>query len=227
MSCLFTLVLTSVPVYAYNSITDNCITEAIDHESDIEDIKIEVINQNNEEIGQLEIDMDVLDNETKMALENYIEVNGIDALKDSIKNQLIGNDGVVEEKVEDKGSVVISPRAANGNFTKTSSTYRLVTFEKGFTVEYTANVTIGFEKKNDKITQIRSTSFNAMYMSAAGGTSNVSITQYIASNGSNAGATSNYTVSKTFYVGINGFNIVPIKYSKNTTDYVIAYSSDY
>lgn len=54
------------------------------------------------------------------------------------------------------------------------------------------------------------------------GFENVRIPVVIASNGSNCSATANYDVYRYFEIGY-----IPIKFSKNCIDNVIAYAADY
>lgn len=189
----------------------------------LKDIKV-VLNGND----TIEIDLEKfekLDNIQKQKIKNYISQIGIKEFKQMLKK----NFKIVKEKEEVISSKTLSSNrdisllAANGDYYKEKEKYRLIEFEKGYTIEYIAIVGIDVNIKENKITKINSTSFRTESMSVGGGTENLSFEQYVDSNGSSAGATANYDVYKSFFIG----DIVPVKYTKTTFDYVIAYPSDF
>lgn len=169
---------------------------------------------------------------------HYIEENGIEELERQFKKVIIGEENYKSSKVNiveyTRSEEVFSETQlvrANGNFSKTTTTYQSKTLvnpdftNRTFNCEWWAHVTVNFKKENNVITQVTGTGFNATDMTYPCSFENVRIPNYVAADGMTCGATANYDVYRYFEIPLA--MPIPIKFSINAVDYVVAYSSDY
>ena len=168
----------------------------------------------------------------------YIEENGIQELERKFKQVITGEEDykssqvhIVEYTRSEEVSSETQQVRANGNFSKTTTTYRLKTLVNPdftnwtFDCEWWAHVTVNFKKQNNVITQVTGTGFNATGMTYPCSFENVRIPNYVGVDGTTCGATANYDVYRYFEIPL--VIPIPVKFSINAVDYVIAYSSDY
>lgn len=206
--------------------------------AEVSKMSIDLINQNGEVSGTVTIPVYDLTVAQRNFLLQYIEENGIQELERKFKQVITGEAdykssqvNVVEYTRRKEVSSETQQVRANGNFSKTTTTYRLKTLVNPdypnltFECEWWAHVTVNFKKENDVITQVTGTGFNATDMTYPCAFEDVSILNYVGVDGTTCGATANYDVYKYFEIPLP--MPIPIKFSVSTFDYVIAYSSDY
>ena len=215
-----------------------------------EDFKIDLFDENSQVTGAIIFDLDVMNNDQKAALNDYVRENGILKLENLVKKDIFG---MSDDDIQHRKKIVLTERtdqtedfsqsefseiayAADGRFSKTATNYKIVTVENPsagsltFTCEFYAVLTVEFTKSNNKITAVNQTNFNTLNLPSQYGCENIRIPTYVAADGSSCGATVNYDIYRWLDIDLphDGITIpIPVKFVKNCVDNVIAYSADY
>lgn len=254
--CLFSVIMLvlsfSISAFAANTtyastIENSAFPSEVEGGLDVRDLVIlerlsqmtmELVNQNGETVGTVSIPIYEMTSNQIDCLIQYVNQYGIQEFEREFKRAVSGVDNfigsrvnVIEHSICNEVSSETQVNRANGNFSKTTVTYRSKTLVNAnypnltFNCEWWAHVTVNFKKENNIITQVTGTGFNATDMTYPCSFENVRIPHYVGVNGSTCGATANYDVYRYFEVPLP--MPIPIKFSINAADSVIAYSSDY
>jgi len=197
----------------------------VDNEMEKEDFNLEDIQVYLNGEDRIEINMDVLDDEGEKKVKAYISEMGIEKFEKMLKEEF----RIKEEKETLISDSIfnlaekMSASVSDGTYSKKAEKGKTIYFEKGNSVEYISIVGITVNVKSNKITSVKETSFNVESMSSGGSYGNIRIPSYISPDGDHAGATANYDVEFSYFIA---GDIVPIKYTKNTTDSVRIYVSE-
>ena len=226
---LISILVNTVSSFAYDKSLDEFIRKA-------ENFRIIVVDQEGTTIGSITIDIDKLcsSQETLKCIKDTTfeewdrrfktEVMGLDPSNIDTECRLTvyykeANTLVDSDNTEVKGT---------GTFSKTSKTKKTVTVvnsnypSMSYTTTYYAHVKVTYKQSGNVITTISGTSFYTTSLSSDYATEGLSFANYVASDGHSCGTTANYTLYR--YWDVYG---VPIKFSKNCVDHVIAYNYEH
>lgn len=222
------ILLNAISSFAYDNSIDEFIRKA-------QDYRIIVVDQNETIIGTITIDIDKLYSSQRYL--NSIKNTAFEEWDRRFKTEVMGLDSV-EENSECRLTVFceefnnplydICDYKGSGAFSKTSITKKTVTVvnnnypSMSYTTTYYAHVTVNYNQSNNVITAVTGTSFHTSSLSYDYATENIYFAYFVAPDGHSCGSTANYTLYK--YWDVYG---IPIKFSKNCADYVIAYNYEH
>jgi hypothetical protein len=138
----------------------------------------------------------------------YIAEFGVEAFNNAVDiavGEIVGNEPASASMITMSATTPVKYKTISGNGTHyiSDQTSGLASFNTLGTVEYIAALHYTVTVSNGQITGLNSLGFSVPYISTAGGWEDVTIPFY--SNANAAGATANYTISKTLEISIGDF----------------------
>ncbi len=209
---LFGVTLVFALAFCTTSFAEPLDTLMIDNQQTLEDAKNYLINYSkvgiNEFGKEFTTEYHFNTSQDLDAAAEYIVEYGLDAFNGMVENKV---EEIVSQECQSKlitpyttnPSTIRRIISGNGYHDISGETAGLASFDTLGTVEYMVSLSYRVNVKNNKITELKSISFDIPYISAAGSWGGLALPFHVTDTA--AGVTANYTITKTLSIPIGNF----------------------